>query len=128
MANPTGNPEFLPKRGPGRPRGSVNKYTKTVKEALLQSFQNQGGVEFWDKLAKQDPRLYAQCLTRLIPAEVNAEMNANVRHGFTDDFVVRLQEGRARVAALRNVEIIEGCAHEDINSSYSPHCTLLTKI
>jgi hypothetical protein len=66
---------------PDAPRGSVNKYTKTVKEALLQSFQNQGGVEFWDKLAKQDPRLYAQCLTRLIPAEANAEMNANVRHG-----------------------------------------------
>ena len=117
MANPTGNPEFLPKRGPGRPRGSVNKYTKTVKEALLQSFQNQGGVEFWDKLAKQDPRLFAQCLTRLIPAEVNAEMNANVRHGFTDDFVVRLQEGRARVAALRNAEIIEVCADEENGSS-----------
>ena len=70
--------------------------TKTVKEALLQSFHNQDGVEFWDKLVKQDLRLYAQCLTRLIPAEVNAEMNANVRHGLTDDFVVRLQEGRAR--------------------------------
>ena len=37
--------------------------TKTVKEALLQSFHNQDGVEFWDKLAKQDLRLYAQCLT-----------------------------------------------------------------
>ena len=48
--------------------------TKTVKEALLQSFHNQDGVEFWDKLAKQDLRLYAQCLTRLIPAEVNAEI------------------------------------------------------
>ena len=34
--------------------------TKTVKEALLQSFHNQDGVEFWDKLAKQDLRLYAQ--------------------------------------------------------------------
>jgi hypothetical protein len=79
--------------------------TKTVKDALLQSFHNQDGVEFWDKLAKQDLRLYAQCLTRLIPAEVNAKMNANVRHGLTDDFVVRLQEGRARVAALRNAEI-----------------------
>ena len=55
MANPTGNPEFLPKRGPGRPRGSVNKYTKTVKEALLQSFHNQGGVDFWDKAGKAGP-------------------------------------------------------------------------
>jgi len=44
-------------------------------------------------------------------------MNANVRHGFTDDFVVRLQEGRARVAALRNAEIIEVCAHEEIGLS-----------
>jgi hypothetical protein len=56
-------------------------------------------------------------LTRLIPAEVNAEMNANVRHGLTDDFVVRLQEGRARVAALRNAEIIEACADEENGSS-----------
>ena len=32
-------------------------------------------------------------------------MNANVRYGLTDDFVVRLQEGRASVAALRNAEI-----------------------
>jgi hypothetical protein len=56
-------------------------------------------------------------LTRLIPAEVNAEMNANVRHGLTDDLVVRLQEGRARVAALRNVEIIEVRADEEFGSS-----------
>ena len=52
MANPIGNPGFLPKSGPGRSRGSVNKYIKTVKEALLQSSHNQGGVDFWDKLAK----------------------------------------------------------------------------
>ena len=75
------------------------------------------GARHWDKLAKQDPRLYAQCLTRLIPAEVNAETNANVRHGFTNDIAVRLQEGRARVAALRNVEIIEACADEENGSS-----------
>jgi len=53
LAREGGNP-LQPKRGPGRPRGSVNKYTKTVKEALLQSFHNQGGVNFWDKLAKRD--------------------------------------------------------------------------
>jgi hypothetical protein len=100
MANPNGNPEFLPQRGPGRPKGSVNRYTKTVKEALLQSFNNQGGVEFFDKLAKKNPTLYAQCLMRLIPAEVQAEVNSNVKHGLADDLVARLNAGRDRVAAV----------------------------
>jgi len=103
MPNPNGNPEFLPKRGPGRPRGSVNKYTKTVKEALLQSFQNQGGVEFWDKLAKKDPRLYAQCLVRLIPSEVNAELKAQVSHDMSN-IVQRLQEARDRARQVREAE------------------------
>jgi hypothetical protein len=33
-------------------------------------------------------------------------MNANVRHGFTDNFVVRPQGGRARVAALRSMKYL----------------------
>ena len=103
MPNMNGNPEFLPKRGPGRPKGSTNKYTKTVKDALLQSFENQGGVEFWDKLAKKDPRLYAQCLVRLIPAEVNAEMTANVQHGVVD-LAETLQKGRERVRRAREAQ------------------------
>ena len=55
-----GNPNLKP--GPGRPKGSQNKLTKTVKQAVL--------------VAREDPKTFAQLLAKCIPAEVTGKDGA----------------------------------------------------
>ena len=62
-----------PKTG-GRKKGTPNKVTTTVKEALMESFQGLGGKTYLDTLSKTEPRAYATLLGKLIPTEVKAEL------------------------------------------------------
>jgi hypothetical protein len=43
------------KPGPGRPKGSVNKATKEIKDMILEALDNAGGAEYLEKRAN-DPR------------------------------------------------------------------------
>jgi hypothetical protein len=45
----------LPIPGPGRPKGSVNKFTN-LKEVFLQAFEETGGVEGLVEWIKKSPR------------------------------------------------------------------------
>ena len=63
-------------RGMGRPKGSVNKTTKTLKEALLNSFETLGSEKWLVSLAESDPKAYASLLGRLVPSEVKAEVSS----------------------------------------------------
>ncbi len=61
--------------GSGRQTGSRNKVTLQIKEALLQSFKNVGGIKYLERLAREEPRAYASLLARIIPAELHAEIS-----------------------------------------------------
>ena len=63
-----------PRAGMGRPKGSPNKTTRTLKEALLASFETLGGEEWLVQLAGSDPKAYAGLLGRLVPSEISAEV------------------------------------------------------
>ena len=65
-----------PNAGRGRKKGSVNKTTKTLKEALLASFETLGGEEWLVSLAESDPKAYASLLGRLVPSEIGVEVSA----------------------------------------------------
>ncbi len=60
---------FIPgcKPGPGRPKGSKNLFTMTLKQAFEESFWQAGGVEFLVAFSKSDPSTYAKLLMQLIP-------------------------------------------------------------
>ncbi len=55
--------------GKGRPKGAENKITKSLKEALLSSFESLGGETWLVQLAESDPKAYASLLSRIIPTE-----------------------------------------------------------
>ena len=60
------------KKSPGRPKGVPNKTTTSIREALLKTFDNIGGVSWMEQLAKDEPRAFAQLLAKLIPQGVQA--------------------------------------------------------
>ena len=65
-----------PRAGMGRPVGVPNKTTRALKQALEESFEQLGGVEWLVELGKTEPKAYAALLAKLLPAQVN--MDASV--------------------------------------------------
>lgn len=63
------------KKTGGRQRGSQNRVTLSVKQALLQAFEEKGGVPALLDWAEKEPGQFYNLWGRLAPREVNAEVN-----------------------------------------------------
>ena len=70
---PTGAAAMGP--GPGRPKGSENKITRTAKEAIALAADGLGGAERLVAWAKEDPlnerAFWATIYPKLLPLQVN---------------------------------------------------------
>jgi hypothetical protein len=58
-------------KGPGRPKGSVNKLTADIREAIKQAFADVGGAEYLKMVAQTKPEVFCTLLGKAMPAEVN---------------------------------------------------------
>lgn len=68
------------KGNPGKPKGATNKLTRAVKEAFEAAFnelQGQPGVRLPD-WAKENPTEFYKIASKLIPAELNANVTGNL--------------------------------------------------
>ena len=68
----------LPARGPGRPKGSANKLTKDIKEAISQAFDKVGGVDYLARQANENPQAFMTLLGKIIPADVRAQITGKL--------------------------------------------------
>ena len=64
----------------GKPKGALNKLTKTVKEKVLDVFNElqddpTANLLSW---AKEEPTEFYKIASKLIPAEVNAKLDGNI--------------------------------------------------
>lgn len=69
---PTGRPK-PPNAGKGRKKGSKNKVTASVKQALTEAFEKRGGVASLVKWAKLNETEFYKLWGRLVPTEVTGE-------------------------------------------------------
>ena len=62
------------KRSPGRPKGSQNKVTVALKEAILQAGENVGGekglIGYLERLAVENSSAYAGLLAKILPHQL----------------------------------------------------------
>lgn len=65
-----------PKTG-GRKPGSLNKTTAQVKAALLQAFEEVGGVRYLVQVAHDDPKTFCTLIGKVIPTEVAADLTSS---------------------------------------------------
>ena len=59
-----------PAAGKGRPKGAVNKLTKTIREAVEISFAQIGGAEWLAKMADDQPVAYMTLLGKVLPQQI----------------------------------------------------------
>jgi hypothetical protein len=52
----------------GRPRGTRNKATVELRTAILAALAEVGGTAYLAQLARDDPKVFASLLLRLLPA------------------------------------------------------------
>jgi hypothetical protein len=75
------------KPGPGRPKGSVNKTTALLKDAILKAAQLAGGgddglVEYLQKQASENPGPFMALLGKVLPMQIagDEENPVNILH------------------------------------------------
>lgn len=66
-----------PRAGLGRPKGSVNKVTKTLREAIEVSFEKVGGVDYLARMAIDQPASYMTLLGKVLPAHMNIKADVS---------------------------------------------------
>ena len=56
--------------GKGRPKGSKNRATRAIRQAVQIAFDEAGGVDYLVKLSKDDPRTFCGLVAKVIPLQV----------------------------------------------------------
>lgn len=65
-----------PIKSPGRPKGSVNKVSKTMKEAFKEAFDQLGGVPKLVEWAERNPDKFYTLVARLLPVDITSNDEA----------------------------------------------------
>ena len=59
----------------GRKKGVPNKITTDVRKAILQAFDELGGVAYLLEVAKSDPKIFCALLAKIVAVRVEGEDN-----------------------------------------------------
>lgn len=54
----------------GRQKGTPNKMTADVKAAVVEAFENAGGVSYLTKVAMENPQVFCTLLGKVLPLQV----------------------------------------------------------
>lgn len=68
-----------PRQG-GRKKGTPNKITAQVKDAILEAFTIVGGEDYLVKVAKNDPRTFCTLLGKILPMQVEGDTQGSITY------------------------------------------------
>lgn len=78
----------------GRQKGTPNKMTAQIRDALCQAFEESGGVEYLKKVATNHPSVFCTLLGKLLPTALTGEDGGPIAlTGLTVTFVRPDQSG-----------------------------------
>ena len=96
----------------GRPKGTQNKTTTALKDALMLSFERLGGAAYLEEVARRDPRTYCALLGKVLPRNPAATDNAPGNVAMLSDAEIRqrvagmLREGLSP-AGIETGEVVD---------------------
>jgi hypothetical protein len=74
------------KKTGGRAKGTPNKTSAKVKEAILKAFDKVGGERYLERVAQEDPKTFCSLLGRVLPTEISGPEGGPVPVTFTMNF------------------------------------------
>lgn len=77
----------------GRQKGTPNKLTKTIREAILESFENLGGSAYLEKMARLEPSAYMTLLGKVLPTQLTGLEDEPL---MPDGFIVEVVDGSGK--------------------------------
>lgn len=81
-----------PPNGGGRARGSRNKVTHAAKQLVLEALDEVGGKDWLVALAREEPKSFAQLVSKLIPQVQDVKVSSDV--------VLKLNVGKRKQEAI----------------------------
>ena len=69
-----------PAAGKGRKKGSLNKTTAALKDAILNAFAKVDGEDYLVMVAKSDPRTFCALLGRVLPLTLQGDKDNPIQH------------------------------------------------
>lgn len=67
-----------PNAGQGRKKGSTNRLTRTIKEAIEAAFDKVGGADYLARMAEEQPQAFMTLLGKILPTQVDANLTGSV--------------------------------------------------
>jgi len=64
----------------GRPKGSLNKINRSLKEMILGALKAKDGQRYLEKIAENDPRTFCMLLARILPYVVAGDAANPIRN------------------------------------------------
>lgn len=64
--------------GNGRPKGSGNKLTRSIKDAIEAAFDQVGGADYLARMADEQPVAFMTLLGKVLPAQINANITGEI--------------------------------------------------
>jgi hypothetical protein len=88
----------------GRQKGTPNKFTASVRDAVEAAFNAAGGAEYLRRQADENPVAFMSLLGKVMPREITAEVRADVS-------VSSIDAGKLSSAALAEIlaaKVVDG--------------------
>lgn len=86
------------KKTGGRTKGTPNKSTAAVKDALQAAFEGIGGIEQLTTWAKADPGEFYKLWAKMLPQEINSKVESHNRTALISDKPMSEAEWESEVA------------------------------
>lgn len=96
----------------GRAKGTPNKLTSSIRDAIFVSFERLGGAAYLEEVARRDPRTYCALLGKVLPRNPAAADNAPGNVAMLSDAEIRqrvagmLREGLSP-AGIETGEVVD---------------------
>lgn len=75
------------REGAGRPAGSLDKGNALIREMIVEALYQAGGVEYLVRQANGKPAAFLALIGKVMPVQIEADVNANVNGSIEVRFV-----------------------------------------
>jgi hypothetical protein len=97
--------------GAGRPRGSKNKISLALKEAILAALDNLGGVRYLERLAVENSSAFAGLLGKVLPTTLEASESDGGPTTIRFERVIVMPDGQKYIEGVTPKQIAPPASH-----------------